>query len=563
MDSDDELVNKIIPKKSTKSTSNDLDVIISDYEMTGYEMTKKGLLELINDIFLTNYWCTRRNMINITSDYMINLDQLDEWNKFFGSVGFDKINHMGYDYFTEHNKLRNKNVSDCLYKFARPVYDILNIGNGKISLCGGAVPFILRDCVQDDYDLFFHSGSVDELDDIFNKCLNYLNDLKEIKNIHDYTNTVTYTRSQYMMNVNVRVHTGIINFYGDLQFIKRAYKTKEQILFGFDLAPCRFGYNPKDGVFATICGAISLSMKAFALDSSIRSASFGSRLDKYCYNKEYLVFLPQLENNLITNKPNFCIFDNIILYENNPGQFRLKSYDTNNDDYSSQGENLIFLMEGNLDKIKFTSNDINIISELPDDFIEKEMRDDTKLFDKPSSVNNITKKVAKNFLGDKYNEFALSYFIDDDVKADDIWEEKTIYYIGLAKQGANNIKYNSDKNYYKGWKYLNPGQKYFGQNNPVSTPPSKYYKPLEIGINMNRFQALMDCRKNIDYIFNLPKELFNLICEYVLKYEVDDAKQRIFKLLISSKPTILEEKDEDELELVLPSWNDPDAIVFS
>jgi hypothetical protein len=47
---------------------------------------------------------------------------------------------------------------------------------------------------------------------------------------------------------------------------------------------------------------------------------------------------------------------------------------------------------------------------------------------------------------------------------------------------------------------------------------------------MDKFQALMDCRKNIEYISNLPKEIFGIICEYWLKYEADNARKRLLML---------------------------------
>jgi len=531
--SDDKMGGDIIPEK-----------YMEDDVLGKSKMSEKGILNLINDIFLTNYWCTRKNMINITSDYMINLDKLIDLIKKFRNVKFDDINYIGHSYFTQqsYDKLDNGTISLFLKKHSRPVYDILNIGNGKISLCGGAIISILRCVVPNDYDLFFHSDSIDEVDNIFNSCLNYLDNLNET--------SATYSRSQYIMNITL----SRADFYGDIQFIKRVYKTKEQILFSFDLAPCRFGYNPKDGIFATICGAMALSMNAFALDSSVRSTSFGYRLDKYCFRKEYRVLLPQLENNLIADDI-IDIFDDIKLVKDNniSKNFRIRSFDGKNDDYVSNDDNINYLIDGNYNSINFSSDKLQIISELPYDFIETEMRNKTKLFDKPSSVDHTNRKEAKRFLSDRYKEFALSYFIEEnDTKADAIWEEKTQYYIEEAKKCAKNIKDNSDKNYYKGWKYLNPGQKYFGQNNPINTPPSKYYKPLEIGINMNRFQAFMDCRKNIEYIFNLPKELFGLICEYWLKYEADDAKNRLFKLKI--KPIMSEPIENDELELILPGW---------
>jgi hypothetical protein len=492
------------------------------------QMPKKDILNIINDIFLTNYWCTRKNMINISSDYIVGLNEIKKWRRLFNNVGFDEINNIDNRYNRD-NKLDDCQINVFLKIHASPIYDILNIGNGKISLCGGAITSLLNGDLPNDYDIFFHSDSVDESDDVFNECLKYLDE--KYNNKYYHYQSIIYNRSQYIMDVKINSD----NFNGTIQFIKRVYKTKEQILFGFDLAPSRLGYNPKDGVFSTICGAMALSMRAFALDINIRSKSFGYRLEKYVFNKKYKVLLPQLENNLVKNDDRFEIFDNIILCKSNyndngNNDFIIRNVDVCKNDYeNSSSNNFNLIIEKDYACITFSSESLQIISELPDDFIEQVMMLNSKLSTKPSIDDNISKKEAKIFLDDRYNEFAQSYYVDEnDIKSDSIWKEKVKYYIDIAKEHTKNI--DSAENYYKGWKYLNSGSKYFGQNYPVNSPPSKYYKPLVIGITMDKFQAFMDCRKNIEYIFNLPKELFGLICEYWLKYEADDARNRLLML---------------------------------
>ena len=509
----DDYIDDEPPRKSSKSSKS---------KNKKSKISEKEILSIINDIFLTNYWCTRQNMTNITSDYIVGLNEIKQWSDYFDNVNFKEINRISVD---DHRKNSNKKfnieeIESFLKYQCTPVYNILHIGKGKISLCGGAIISILRNEMPNDYDLFFHSDSVDEIDDIFNECLDELNKISSIADIR-------YSRSKYLMNVNVEYG----DFYGDLEFIKRVYKTKEQVLFGFDLAPCRIGYNPKDGIFATICGAMAFAMNAFAMDSSNRSTSFGHRLDKYSY-KKYSILLPQLQSNMVNNR-SIELFDNIKIGKpiRNDNSFLIESFSITKDDYESNNDNLNYLINKDYDNLTFSSNDLKLILELSDDFIEKEMVDKNIQFTQPSS-KDITKKYAKEFLDDKYKEFALAYFIDeDDEKADSIWQEKVKYYIELTKE----VVKNNDKNYYKGWKYLNPGSRWFGQNHPINNPPTEYYKPLVVGISMEKFQAFMDCRKNIEYISNLPNEIFKLICDYWLKYDVEDARQRLFSCMINDK----------------------------
>ena len=235
----------------------------------------------------------------------------------------------------------------------------------------------------------------------------------------------------------------------------------------------------------------------------------------------------------MVNNRSIELFDNIKIGKpiRNDNSFLIESFSITKDDYESNNDNLNYLINKDYDNLTFSSNDLKLILELSDDFIEKEMVDKNIQFTQPSS-KDITKKYAKEFLDDKYKEFALAYFIDeDDEKADSIWQEKVKYYIELTKE----VVKNNDKNYYKGWKYLNPGSRWFGQNHPINNPPTEYYKPLVVGISMEKFQAFMDCRKNIEYISNLPNEIFKLICDYWLKYDVEDARQRLFSCMINDK----------------------------
>ena len=491
-------------------------------------LSEKETLNIINDIFLTNYWCTRKDMINITSDYIVGLDEINEWINFFNDINFIKINYI-------YNPVSDKGFGEkfsiiytplFLKNKAKPIYDILNIGDGKISLCGEAIISILKGMIPNNYDLFFHSDSVDEVDDIFNKCMYYLDNL-ETKDTKD----TVYSRSHCMMNIYLSLY--LDGFHGYLQFHKKVYKTKEQILFGFDLAPSRLGYNPKDDIFATICGAMAFSMNAFTIDSSNRNDYFGSQLKKYT-EQDYKLLVPQLENNLIYDN-DFKIFDDINLKRHGKTN-RYNIISVSDNSYLTMIHNLDYLIKKEYENLTFSSDNLQTITELSEDFIEREMIDNMDRFIKLNSVENITRKQAKNFLDDKYKEFVLAYYIDEnDINANAIWCEKVQYYINVAKKYVKDMKNDHDKNYYKGWKYLNPGSKYFGQNYPSNNPPTKYYKPLIIGIDINRFQAFMDCRKNVEYISNLPKEIFRLICEFWLEYEANDARNR---LLMLKKPPI-------------------------
>lgn len=502
-------------------------------------MNSEKILSICNDILLTNYWCTRRNMSNITPDYIVGLDEINQWSEFFKRVDYSDINRSGNGRSHSKTQFTIHNIEVFLENAVKPIYDILNIGKGKISLCGGAVISLLGGKYPKDFDLFFHSGTVDEIDEIFNECLEYLRALEERRSI--------YRRSQYVMDVLIP------SISANIQFIKRVYQTKEQVLFGFDLAASRLGYNPKDGLFATICGAMAFSMNAFVFDGSNRSRSSSHRLHKYTENKGYAVLFPQLQTDLIKDdQESFKIFDNIEMIKHYAidNQFFIHEGDSGND-YACDGDNLKYIINKDYENVAFVSENFDQIIELPDEFIEKQMIENNSKLSIPISRQNVTKESAKEFFGEAYKKFALAYFVDENIeKADNLWKEKCQEYITIAKniaQSMSSTGYFTQDNipYHKGWKYLNPGSRRFGQNYPVTGCPTEYYKPLEIGISTARFQAFMDCRKNIEYLANLPKEIFNLICEYWLKYEVEDARARLLNLKKVKKPAKKSVKSEE------------------
>src|SRR5579863_6300484 len=62
---------------------------------------------------------------------------------------------------------------------------------------------------------------------------------------------------------------------------------------------------------------------------------------------------------------------------------------------------------------------------------------------------------------------------------------------------------------------------------------------------MDRFQALMDCRKNVECLNTVPSDIFRIICLYWFEAEVKLARMRLFNLVcdksfIPSIPSIPE-----------------------
>ena len=122
-----------------------------------------------------------------------------------------------------------------------------------------------------------------------------------------------------------------------------------------------------------------------------------------------------------------------------------------------------------------------------------------------------------------------AYYIDKDLAlADTIWEEASRFYINKAKEVVKLIKDNP-------WKYKDPGSQSFGKFNPIIADPrewygQKNYKPVVVGLSVERLQAFYDCRKNIDYVNMIPEEIFKIICNWWFVMEALDARDTLLNV---------------------------------
>lgn len=474
-----------------------------------YEKT----LDICRDLLLITYWCTRKGSINTSKDYLVDINQINKWIWYFSRYDDHDIQKICSIEYLKIDLLDDKKFEFMLKKSAAPIMELLKIGNGKISLCGGAIINILKDKYPSDYDLFFHCDSVEEADGLLNKCLLLL-----LKN--DYY-SLKYSRSRYVLSVTTENFT--------IQFIRRVYQSKEQVLFGFDLAASRLGYDYVDGLYATICGGMAFAMRAFPLDVNNFSKASASRLGKYCYAKDYKILLPGLPHSF--NEDKLINKYATLTWKND--------FDRNRDDYCSiqiadRSDELKFdydgyvetncslLINGYHDNITFTSENLQDLVGLSEELVEGQLFRYATELRTPSNRESISRKEAINFLGDKYKDFVIAHYVDqNDELADSIWYQKSLHYVEKAQQCAKLIKDNS-------WKYLDSSSKNFSTVHPLNITAKdwygQHYQPFEIGLSTNRFQMAMRC------FALLPNDIINLICEYWLQNEVIAAKNRLFAL---------------------------------
>lgn len=124
------------------------------------------------------------------------------------------------------------------------VFNILTLGNGKISLCGLSIIDLLNDEISS-IKLYFHSCTALEADELFSRIIKLIN------------GGFAYIREDNVIifcshGINVIIDTNI-------------YKDREQLLQNIGKSPIRHGYDPIVGYFGTIPGIISLALGIYPL----------------------------------------------------------------------------------------------------------------------------------------------------------------------------------------------------------------------------------------------------------------------------------------------------------
>lgn len=469
----------------------------------------RNIFEIIHDVFLSNFYDKKRG-----NAYLVGSHQVNQWRK--------QLQDFEYENDIAHTKKRKVlvneiNDEEILHDFIHVGIDIiklLELGEGKISLCGGAVLNSIRRDRQlpKDYDFFFHCGSVEEANKILNKCITHL-----------ASRTMYYARS-------IGVLTVVLDDDTVIQFIQRVYKTKDQVLLGFDLAGCRYGWNLIDGFFTTICGGIAFALQAFPIDLTQRSFSHAYRLNKY--TEKFSLLLPGFPDKDDLKTPDGRFSPQYLSKNNLVKDFRTNA--TIESDYElDPWMNVDAILNNKIHNFTFHMEDLNDIdtekcvrnSMLRNNlfYIKFDFKDGSKLND----------RVIEKFLGSSWKEFASAYYVErNQNESQRIWDECIDRYLETYRKLATQIKENP-------WRYENPGGQNFGKMNPIIADPREWYgpdyKPVIVGISNERLYTLLHSLSNlVDNEHSLPYEVIKIICDHWLKAEAMDARKRLFGIMIEN-----------------------------
>jgi hypothetical protein len=392
-------------------------------------------------------------------------------------------------------------------KSVRVIHNLLTIGGNCMSLCGGAVLNLLDKRTPEysirnhgsDFDFFFHCGEEDA-DRVLSQCMEYLSTMTNVK----------YKRNQRV----IICHVNNIK----IQFIMRLYLTKDRILLGFDMPGCQHGYNIVDGYFTSLQGALSLVTGCYPADMTQRCASYSARIHKYS-NKWFCILLPGLDDdhNSFENKK--------MRFELVPGgiYFTKPLDDRDFSDYSSASSEVAQLVQYP-PAFEFQSRSAKAIMRLGDRTVSNTLSVSSH-WERPPCPKFCSS--TEVFVGSELlQSFAMAQVVTKDERlANNIWNTRQSFWFGEAKKLALNI--NTELK----WKQDDLRSTDFGKFSPVLADHNEWYggryKSVIIGISHDRFQAWMDCKKNVDYIASLPQEIFKLLSTYWFDAEVSDASNKL------------------------------------
>jgi hypothetical protein len=124
-------------------------------------------------------------------------------------------------------------------------------------------------------------------------------------------------------------------------------------------------------------------------------------------------------------------------------------------------------------------------------------------------------KVAKSAMGPYYEEWVVPYVLGKKEEADIVWNKRLSETLGCIRAIAENMIIK------RKWKVKNPGDQFFGKNNPLPVTPQDFYGsdyiPTYLGISNDRYVAL-----RLSLPPYTPSDIINIIMREWLVAEYKD-----------------------------------------
>lgn len=296
--------------------------------------------------------------------------------------------------------LKGLNTSGFRKKFKEKFTAILDLDFKNILIAGGCIGNFIIGKEINDIDIFLYGLTKEEatkkvkeicqiiVDNLKHQHVTLHNESKWNKtkiSIDDVT--------EKQLNIQYRRTKNCLNI-GNYQIIFRIYKTKSEILHGFDIGSSAIGFDGKDILFTEL-SKFSYEYGANIIDTTRRSTTYEKRLRKY-FDRGFDIIMPKFDPSKVDgrlwqkyNIPEVCEMPYFVFtYKTNGGnklilsrwysdvekQQMFSDYDEEEvEEYVNFYRNIQFLIAEEYDKVIYTNCEYESIIENPECFTKSKI----------------------------------------------------------------------------------------------------------------------------------------------------------------------------------------------
>lgn len=379
-------------------------------------------------------------------------------------------------------------IKEFVTRFYNRHPELLGIESDNLLIAGGAIASILdegrRVSGNNDIDMFIYGCDEAKANEVLKNTFARI--IENMKNIRRKELNKALGGQQAVsdrdINLSFRRTANSITMRDKYSIILRLYKTKNDILHGFDIGSSAAGFDLKDVYFTTL-GKFSYEYGCNIVDTTRRSTTYEHRLSKY-FERGFDIILPQFNSSKLENDtwesynilsvcrlPYMSVSyttcrDNKIYIKNFLSKYKDTSdYTFDIPEYVGFYMNVSNLMKGNYDKLIFFEDTLDSV--LNPRFLFTKERVDflyNCLLEDMKKDSFSKRKMTKYFPGID----PILLFNADKKTLETIVREqaKAVYRLAQTfEQSSKVIK----------WKTLNPQEQIVGSFNPIIEEPKKWY----------------------------------------------------------------------------------------
>lgn len=411
------------------------------------------------------------------------------------------VHKSKYDNFSDLQKVLKFNTNeDFALKFFEKFPELKGVFNNNTFVAGGLVQELLANNYSEtqDVDIFIYGteNPTEVVDSLFDNIISNLINIKVEKRIQNDTKNKRkileldeYRESEKKdLELHFKRSKNCITLNNKYQVILRLYKTKSEVLHGFDIGSSAVGFDGEKVYFTTL-SKFAYEYSCNIVDTTRRSTTYERRLVKY-FDRGFSIVLPNFNIKMLDDRiyrkydiPNICemnqfcfsylsVDENMILinlfhFENRHTE--TSDYDAGNDnEYATFFLNVNHLLNGdNNSIISFSDNHKNIIYD-PKVFTRHKIQYFYREYADKLNSNRFPRHTCSKYIRlAPVNELVMM----DRKQLKNICETQSQIVMRLAESYEN-----ANKNIQ--WKTQDPMSQLTGSFNPIIENPEEWYGKL-------------------------------------------------------------------------------------